>query len=308
MFSKSLEMTLNLVFLKAREKRHAMMTVEHLLLALLENPEVVELLVICGANLERLQLGLEILVNEATLYVPLSQELSIQPTPNFQRVLQRAVFQVHSAGKLEVTGVNVLLAILAEKESQAAYFLQEEAIDRAKVLQYLSQGLPRPDDRYHSETRDNDPEQESTMLPDMEETEGDMDTENGAAEAALARYMVNLNDLARQGKMDPLIGRTTEIQRTIQVLCRRRKNNPLFIGEAGVGKTAIAEGLAGLIVKGQVPEPIAYCVIYSLDLGSLLAGTKYRGDFEKRFKSILKILKFGSLSGPVINAKVIMAG
>jgi ATP-dependent Clp protease ATP-binding subunit ClpA len=287
MFSKSLEMTLNLAFLKAREKRHGVMTVEHLLLALLENPEAAEVLVACGANLKRLYSSLDVLIDGSMPHIPLGEELNIQPTPRFQRVLQRAVFQAQSIGKLEVTGVNVLAAILNEHESQAAHLLERENISRTTVLSHMSQDIPKLS---HYEDTDSESEHEHEQEPMLPDTEEGSAPETGG-DASLERYAVNLNERARSGKIDPLIGRKAEVQRTIQVLCRRSKNNPLFVGEAGVGKTAIAEGLAGLIVAGQVPEPIANSVIYNLDLGYLLAGTKYRGDFEKRFKGVLKSLK-----------------
>lgn len=282
MFSKSLEMTLNLVLSKAKEKRHEFMTVEHLLLALIENPEAAELLVACGANLQRLHAGLGILIDETSRRVPLGQELNIQPTSAFHRVLQRAVIQAQSAGKTEVNGANVLIAILAEEESQAAYFLGQENVSRERIMKHLSHGIARLN-RYEESDMDNERMNPPELDPDA------MPIEPG--ENPLERYAVNLNEQAKLGKIDPLIGRKDEILRAIQVLCRRRKNNPLFVGESGVGKTAIAEGLARLIIEGKVPEPIANSVIYNLDLGFLLAGTKYRGDFEKRFKGVLKALK-----------------
>lgn len=281
MFSKSLEMTLNLALGKAKEKRHELMTVEHLLLALIEDAEAAEILMACGANLQRLRTSLDVLIDEVTPYIPLGQELHVQPSTAFQRVLQRAVFQAQSTGKLEVTGVNVLAAILSEQESQASYFLNQENVHRSDVINYISRGISRLN-QYGE-----DVENERANAPELE-SEG-MALESG--ENALERYAVNLNEQARLGKIDPLIGRKEEIQRTVQILCRRRKNNPLLVGESGVGKTAIAEGLARLIVEGDVPEPIASSVIYNLDLGYLLAGTKYRGDFEKRFKGVLKALK-----------------
>ncbi len=281
MFSKSLEMTLSLALSKAKEKRHELMTVEHLLLALLEDTEAVEILVACGANLQRLHASLDVLINETTPYVPIGREFHVQPSAAFQRVLQRAVFQAQSTGK-EVTGANVLAAILNEQESQAAYFLGQENVKRSDVVSYISRGISRLN-QYGELDMDSERVNPSEIDPDTLSVE--------AGESALERYAVNLNEQARLGKIDPLIGRKEEIQRTIQVLCRRRKNNPLLVGEAGVGKTAIAEGLARLIVEGNVPEPIANSVIYSLDIGYLLAGTKYRGDFEKRFKGVLKALR-----------------
>lgn len=279
MFSRSLEVTINSAFARAKEKRHEFMTVEHLLLALIDNPEAAEVLIACGADLQRLRTGLGIFVDETTPHIPSGRELNIQPTLGFQRVLQRAVFQAQSAGKGEVTGANVLAAIFGEQESQSAYFLDQEHVTRLDVTNYISHGIAKL--HYHD-----------SHEASLDQTHADGDSsEGGSAESILERYAVNLNELARTGKIDPLIGRKEELQRAIQVLCRRTKNNPLFVGEAGVGKTAIAEGLARLIVAHKVPEPLANSVVYSLDLGFLLAGTKYRGDFEKRFKSVLKALR-----------------
>ncbi len=280
MFSKSLEVTLNLAFAKAKERRHEFMTVEHLLLALIENVEAAEVLIACGANLQRMRAGLDIFVEETTPHVLPNKPFNVQPTMGFQRVLQRAVFQAQAAGKTEVTGVSVLAAIFGEPESQAVYFLEQENINRVDVGHFLSTNVTRIQQHY------NEPEMDFERPPAQE-----LDGEALSAEALLERYAGNLNEQARLGKIDPLIGRKEEIARVIQVLCRRHKNNPLLVGEAGVGKTAIAEGLARLIVEGKVPAPISQSIIYSLDLGYLLAGTKYRGDFEKRFKSVLKALK-----------------
>jgi len=281
MFSKSLEMTLNLAFAKAKERRHEFITIEHLLLSLLENPEAAEVLIACGANLQRMRTGLDIFVEETTPHVPNAKAFNVQPTLGFQRVLQRAVFQAQSVGKSEVTGANVLAAIFGEQESQAVYFLNQENISRADLMNFLSHGIAKSQNYIEPEV-DLERSQSSNM---------DADGEGMPAENILERYTVNLNEQARIGKIDPLIGRQEELARATQVLCRRHKNNPLFVGEAGVGKTAIAEGLAQLIVDGQVPEPLEKSVIYSLDMGYLLAGTKYRGDFEKRFKTVLRALK-----------------
>lgn len=282
MFSKSLEKTLSLTLGKARERRHELMTVEHLLLALIEDVEVAEILIASGASVEGLRKELDALIDQITAYVPLGRELHIQPSSAFQRVLHRAVFQAQSTGKPEVTGVNVLAAILGEQESQAAYLLNQQNLRRSDIINYISREISRPN-QYGDPDMDAERINPAEMDPDVIPSE--------AGENSLERYAVNLNDQARLGKIDPLIGRKEEVQRTVQILCRRRKNNPLLVGESGVGKTAIAEGLAGLIVEGRVPEPIANSVIYNLDLGYLLAGTKYRGDFEKRFKSVLKALK-----------------
>ncbi|HCA89839.1 MAG TPA: ATP-dependent Clp protease ATP-binding subunit ClpA, partial [Legionellales bacterium] len=275
MLNKELEFTLNLAFKEAKEKRHEFMTVEHLLLSLLDNPSAGSVLQACEANLDVLRHDLTEFIDETTPLIP-SDELNreTQPTLGFQRVLQRAVFHVQSAGKTEVTGANVLAAIFSEQESQAVYFLRKENITRLDVINYISHGVTK----YHAS------ESNDTAIDDENKLHENHDS-------PLENYCLNLNKRARLGKIDPLIGREEEIQRSIQVLCRRRKNNPLLVGEAGVGKTAIAEGLAKRIVDHQVPEAIEDCVVYSLDLGALLAGTKYRGDFEKRLKAVLKQLE-----------------
>jgi len=274
MLNKELEFTLNLAFKDAKEKRHEFMTVEHLLLSLLDNPAAGNVLQACETNLDNLRRDLTDFINETTPKIPDSElDRETQPTLGFQRVLQRAVFHVQSAGKTEVTGANVLAAIFSEQESQAVYFLRRENITRLDVINYISHGV--------SKYQSNAPMDNGTM---------DEDYMAEGGESPLENYCTNLNKRARLGKIDPLIGRHEEVQRAIQVLCRRRKNNPLLVGEAGVGKTAIAEGLSKRIVDKEVPDAIKNCIVYSLDLGALLAGTKYRGDFEKRLKSVLKQL------------------
>ncbi len=285
MLNKELEFTLNLAFKEAKEKRHEFMTVEHLLLSLLDNPAAGNVLQACDANIDALRRDLIEFIDETTPRIPEDElDRETQPTLGFQRVLQRAVFHVQSAGKTEVTGANVLAAIFSEQESQAVYFLRRENITRLDVINYISHGVSK----YQS--NDMQENMNSSMDDEMMSPEGN--------ESPLESYCMNLNRRAKQGKIDPLIGRHEEIQRTIQVLCRRRKNNPLLVGEAGVGKTAIAEGLARRIVDGDIPDAIRGCVVYSLDLGALLAGTKYRGDFEKRLKAVLKQL--GQQEGAVL--------
>lgn len=277
MLNKELESSLNGAFARARDKRHEFMTVEHLLLALLENDAAKEALLACQADIDILRRELDTFIDQTTPLIPENDETrETQPTLSFQRVLQRAVFHVQSSGRSEVTGANVLVAIFSEQESHAAYLLKKNDISRLDIVNYISHGI----------TKASSSGDESS--PDSFGTESGDEI---SADERLESFATNLNNLAKQGQIDPLIGRDKELERTIQVLCRRRKNNPLLVGEAGVGKTAIAEGLAWRIVEGQVPEVIQDSVIYSLDIGSLLAGTKYRGDFEKRFKSILKQLE-----------------
>ncbi|MFU8783609.1 ATP-dependent Clp protease ATP-binding subunit ClpA [Aliidiomarina sp.] len=272
MLNKALEISLNDAFRLAREHQHELMTVEHLLVALLENPEASEALRACGINFAALKSELLGYIDRSTPKFPLEESGETQPTLGFQRVLQRAVFHVQSSGNSEVTGANVLVAIFSEQESQAVYLLNKHEVTRLDVVNFISHGISRTEEEGSAA-------QEKIAAATDEQEQG-----------FLARFCVNLNTRAEAGKIDPLIGRDDELERCIQVLCRRRKNNPLLVGEAGVGKTAIAEGLAWKIVEKQVPEVIAGAVIYSLDMGGLLAGTKYRGDFEKRFKALLKEL------------------
>ncbi len=281
MFTKSLETTLNCAYVRAREKKHEFITVEHLLLALVDNPEASEVLLACGANLDRLRAGLGIFVDETTPSLLHQMERDIQPTISFQRVLQRSITQVQSIGQVEVNGAHALVSIFGEPDSQAVYFLHQENVTRIDVTKFITQGITKS---RHSEDFNFD--SHATPMDPQSATH-----EVGNEENILELYATNLNERARLGKTDPLIGRTEELSRVIQTLCRRGKNNPLLVGEAGVGKTAIAEGLAKKIIDKEVPDTLAFCTVYSLDLGVLLAGTKYRGDFEKRFKAVLKALR-----------------
>ena len=280
MLSKDLEVSLNLAFQGARNKRHEFMTVEHLLLVLLDNDIAIDVLKACGIDLERLRSDLEEFVESTTPLLPEGdKERDTQPTLGFQRVLQRAIFHVQSSGKREVTGANVLVAIFSEQESHAIFLLKQQQVARIDVVNYVAHGIAKVS--RHQEQLDPGP------AAGDEERSGS----EGSGQHPLEAFATNLNQQAMQGRIDPLVGREHELQRVVQILARRRKNNPLLVGEAGVGKTAIAEGLAKRIVEGDVPEVIANSVVYSLDLGSLLAGTKYRGDFEKRFKALLAELK-----------------
>ena len=277
MLSKELEFTLNHAFREAREKLHEFMTVEHLLLALLDNPTAAVVLRACGADIEKLRSELKQYITETTPLLSKHDTRETQPTLGFQRVLQRAVFHVQASGKKEVTGANVLAAIFNEQESQAVSLLKKQSITRLDVVNYISHGISKVQG-----------ESDGQGITPLSEEEAGADS---VVKSPLENFATNLNQQARLGKIDPLIGRKNEVERTIQILCRRRKNNPLYVGEAGVGKTAIAEGLAKMIVDGQVPEVLKDSTIYALDLGALLAGTKYRGDFEKRLKAVLNQLQ-----------------
>ena len=276
MFSKDLEVTIGQCYKQAREQRHEFMTVEHLLLALTENQSALGALRACGVDLPRLTHELEKIIAETVPVLPHGDERDTQPTLGFQRVLQRAVYHVQSSGRKEVTGANVLVAIFGEKDSHAVYFLHQQEITRLDVVNYISHGIAKIGDE---------------PSPGMSGTDREGEEGGDPKGNPLSEYASNLNELALEGKIDPLIGRQDEIERTIQVLCRRRKNNPLYVGEAGVGKTALAEGLAKRIIDGDVPEVLENATIWSLDLGALVAGTKYRGDFEKRLKAVITQLK-----------------
>ena len=276
MLSSELEICLNEAFQGAREARHEFMTVEHLLLAIIDTPKVREILRACGADAARLRNELKDFVDQTTPRLKQDDDREVQPTLGFQRVLQRAVFHVQSSGKKEVAVANVLVAIFSEKHSHAAYLLGLQEISRLDVVNFISHGLSKSEDAPRS----------AEEAPAQTESERDAE---GAS--ALEKFATNLNKLAQEGRIDPLIGRALEIERTVEILCRRRKNNPLYVGEAGVGKTALVEGLARMIVEGKVPDVLADSTVYSLDLGSLIAGTKYRGDFEKRLKGVLAEIK-----------------
>ena len=276
MFSKDLEYTIGQCYKQARDSRHEFMTVEHLLLALLDNPSAATVLRACGADLGKLTTELHKVIAESVPVLPLEDSRDTQPTLGFQRVLQRAVYHVQSSGRKEVSGANVLVAIFGEKDSHSVYLLNHQEITRLDVVNYISHGVAR--------IGQDAPKAEPEAAKDGE-------TIDEKASNPLTEFTNNLNELARDGRIDPLIGRDEEVERTIQVLCRRRKNNPLYVGEAGVGKTALAEGLAKRIVEGEVPEVLKDATIYALDLGALVAGTKYRGDFEKRLKGVLAQLR-----------------
>jgi ATP-dependent Clp protease ATP-binding subunit ClpA len=280
MIAQELEVSLHMAFVEARQQRHEFITVEHLLLALLDNPSASEVLRACAANIDDLRKSLTQFIKENTPTVGGTDEVDTQPTLGFQRVIQRAIMHVQSTGngKKEVTGANVLVAIFGEKDSHAVYYLHQQGVTRLDVVNYIAHGIRKSDPPEPAKSNENP------------SSEGDKE-EVDAKASPLDQYTQNLNQSAREGRIDPLIGRELEVERVVQVLCRRRKNNPLLVGEAGVGKTAIAEGLAWRITQGDVPDILADATVYSLDMGALLAGTKYRGDFEQRLKSVLKQLK-----------------
>src|SRR5687767_7925310 len=280
MIAQELEVSLHMAFVEARQQRHEFITVEHLLLALLDNPSAAEVLRACAANIEDLRKSLTTFIKENTPTVGGTEEVDTQPTLGFQRVIQRAIMHVQStgSGKKEVTGANVLVAIFGEKDSHAVYYLHQQGVTRLDVVNFIAHGIKKTDPPEQPKSNDN--------------SGGEGEKEEGEAKGSpLDQFTQNLNQMAREGKIDPLIGREHEVERVIQILCRRRKNNPLLVGEAGVGKTAIAEGLAWRITQNEVPEILADSNVYSLDMGALLAGTKYRGDFEQRLKGVLKSLK-----------------
>ncbi|MCB2039305.1 MAG: ATP-dependent Clp protease ATP-binding subunit ClpA [Burkholderiaceae bacterium] len=280
MIAQELEVSLHMAFVEARQQRHEFITVEHLLLALLDNPSAAEVLRACSANIDDLRKSLSTFIKDNTPQVAGSNDVDTQPTLGFQRVIQRAIMHVQStgSGKKEVTGANVLVAIFGEKDSHAVYYLHQQGVTRLDVVNFIAHGIKKSDPPEPTKSGENQAEAE----------EG---AEKSEKQSPLEQYTQNLNQLAKDGKIDPLIGREYEVERVIQILCRRRKNNPLLVGEAGVGKTAIAEGLAWRITQKDVPEILAESVVYSLDMGALLAGTKYRGDFEQRLKGVLKSLK-----------------
>ena len=283
MIAQELEVSLHMAFVEARQQRHEFITVEHLLLALLDNPSAAEVLRACSANIDDLRSSLANFIKDNTPQVAGVDEVDTQPTLGFQRVIQRAIMHVQSTGngKKEVNGANVLVAIFGEKDSHAVYYLHQQGVTRLDVVNFIAHGIKKGEP----------PEPAKGAEGSAEGEEGAAASEKSEKASPLEQFTQNLNQLAKDGKIDPLIGRYFEVERTIQILCRRRKNNPLLVGEAGVGKTAIAEGLAWRITQGDVPEILAEAVVYSLDMGALLAGTKYRGDFEQRLKGVLKSLK-----------------
>ncbi|MFN4116656.1 MAG: AAA family ATPase, partial [Inhella sp.] len=291
MIAQELEVSLHMAFVDARQQRHEFITVEHLLMALLDNPSASEVLRACAATIEDLRKNLAQFIKDNTPTVGGSDEVDTQPTLGFQRVIQRAIMHVQSTGngKKEVTGANVLVAIFGEKDSHAVYYLHQQGVTRLDVVNFIAHGIRKSEPPETPKSSDGKPEVEGQQGGTGGE-EGEGLPQQGKA-SPLEQYTQNLNAAAKDGKIDPLIGRELEVERVIQVLCRRRKNNPLLVGEAGVGKTAIAEGLAWRITEAAVPEVLQESTVYALDMGALLAGTKYRGDFEQRLKAVLKQLK-----------------
>ena len=283
MIAQELEVSLHMAFVEARQQRHEFITVEHLLLALLDNPSAAEVLRACSANIEDLRKSLTHFIKDNTPQVAGTDDVDTQPTLGFQRVIQRAIMHVQSTGngKKEVTGANVLVAIFGEKDSHAVYYLHQQGVTRLDVVNFIAHGIRKSDQ----------PEAPKPDSAAENEEQSSGEGKGNDKQSPLEQFTLNLNQAAKDGKIDPLIGREFEVERTVQILCRRRKNNPLLVGEAGVGKTAIAEGLAWRITQGEVPDILAEAVVYSLDMGALLAGTKYRGDFEQRLKAVLKQLK-----------------
>ena len=286
MLSAEVEYSINRLFTEARDKNHEFVTVEHLLLAMTSNPTAAEALRACGVDIPVLQTELESFIEESTPILIEEDNRETQPTLGFQRVIQRSVYHVQASGKGEVTGENILVAIFGEPESHAVYYLSRQNMSRLDLVNYVSHGIHKAEDEISLGEFLIDDDADSDMNDHISMTE-----EEEPSETPLQRFATNLNEQAEAGKIDPLIGRNDEIERSVQVLCRRRKNNPLLVGEAGVGKTAIAEGLAKRIVDVEVPEVLRDATIYSLDLGALVAGTKYRGDFEKRLKAVLNQIK-----------------
>jgi len=282
MIAQELEVSLHMAFVEARQQRHEFITVEHLLLALLDNPSAAEVLRACSANIDDLRKSLSNFIKDNTPQVSGVDDVDTQPTLGFQRVIQRAIMHVQStgSGKKEVTGANVLVAIFGEKDSHAVYYLHQQGVTRLDVVNFIAHGIKK-----------NEAPEATKSSESSAENDESAGGEKNEKTSPLEQFTQNLNQLAKDGKIDPLIGREYEVERVIQILCRRRKNNPLLVGEAGVGKTAIAEGLAWRITQGDVPEILAEAIVYSLDMGALLAGTKYRGDFEQRLKGVLKALK-----------------
>ncbi|MCK5896450.1 MAG: AAA family ATPase, partial [Cocleimonas sp.] len=286
MLSAEVEYSINRLFTKARDKHHEFVTVEHLLLAMTSNPTAAEALRACGVDIPVLQTELESFIEESTPILLDEDSRETQPTLGFQRVIQRSVYHVQASGKGEVTGENILVAIFGEPESHAVYYLSRQNMSRLDLVNYVSHGIHKTEDELSLGEFLMDDDSANELSDDIAIAE-----DEEPVETPLQRFSTNLNEQAKAGKIDPLIGRDEEIERAVQVLCRRRKNNPLLVGEAGVGKTAIAEGLAKRVVDKEVPEVLQDATIFSLDLGALVAGTKYRGDFEKRLKAVLNQIK-----------------